>query len=159
VRRSTVLLATTVIAVVIIAGVSAVYFWWPSYTIVQPTERKSTIEITLYAGETPSNFSFGLTTHNLTSPGPTLRFKVGDVVQVKLVNVGKFSHSFAITDAPKGGAPVLFNATIGSAKNPIPPGGSGAVTFVVDKAGDYYYMCQVHGHVDLGMWGRVIVEP
>jgi uncharacterized cupredoxin-like copper-binding protein len=117
-----------------------------------------TVQLTLYAGETGTRLGFGLSRNNITSPGPTLKFRVGDVVHITLVNVGQLSHNFAVTDAAKEGATVLFNAQIASADNPLPPGGSGSITFTPDKAGEYYYICQVPGHVSLGMWGRVTIE-
>jgi nitrite reductase (NO-forming) len=150
-----VLLVAAAVAVVIIAGISAAYYWRPSNTIVQTSERKVTVQITLYAGETSSNFSFGLSPDNLTSPGPTLRFTADDVVQITLVNVGKMPHSFAVTDASKQNATVLFNARI----SPVSPGANSSVIFAPYEAGEYYYVCQVPGHVSRGMWGIVIVEP
>ena len=122
-------------------------------------ELKPNVRITLYAGELPDGrLGFGLTPDNITSPGPTLRFRVGDVVEIRLVNVGRIPHAFAITAERRGDAPVLFNAAIGSASRPIQPGGSGRVVFKVSSPGEFYYVCPVPGHVELGMWGRVIVS-
>jgi nitrite reductase (NO-forming) len=157
------LLGLGVIVAIIIIASSAFYLSPSTRTTTQSMQttgstqsaQEPTVEITLYAGETAKNFSFGLTPDNLTSPGPTLRFKVGDVVQIRLVNVGKLHHDFAITDAPKQNATVLFNARI----NVISPGENSSVIFVPNQAGEYYYICQVPGHVNLGMWGRVIIEP
>ncbi len=53
---------------------------------------------------------------------------------------------------------VVFGAQIQSGSNPIPPGGSGSVTFKVTQAGTYNYICQVPGHVDLGMYGTVVIS-
>ena len=78
--------------------------------------KTPTVNILLYEGEiSGSLYGFGNSPNNLTSPGPTLRFTTSDVVNITVINVGKMPHAFAITDAPKTGAKVLFNAEIGSA--------------------------------------------
>ena len=45
-----------------------------------------------------------------------------------------------------------------SASNPVAAGSTASVTFTVGSAGNYYYICQVDGHVALGMWGNVVVK-
>ena len=65
-------------------------------------------------------------------------------------------YAFMVTNQAQEGATELFNAAIGSASNSISPRGSGTVTFIVNKAGSFYYMCPVPGHVELGMWGKLI---
>ncbi len=116
------------------------------------------VSFTIYAGEiSTSTYGFGLSSGNLTSPGPTLSFKVNDVVKITYTNAGKIPHAFAITDAAKTGANVLFGATIASSSAPLSPGGSGTVIFTASTAGSYYYICPVPGHAELGMWGRVNV--
>ena len=114
--------------------------------------------ITLYAGETgDSQLGFGTSPTNLTSPGPTLRLKITDVVSITLVNAGKMPHAFAVTNMPKTGATVLFNAQIGSAANPLGPGQSGTVVFAPNNAGTFFYICPVSGHAELGMYGAVVI--
>ena len=70
----------------------------------------------------------------LTSPGPTLRFNLTDVVNITVVNVGTMPHAFAITNAPRSGATVLFNAEIG-ASSYLEPGKQGTVIFTPNNAG------------------------
>ncbi len=118
-----------------------------------------TVTISLYAGEIASGkYGFGLSADNLTSPGPTFRFKTSDVVKITLTNAGHVPHAFAVVNAPKTGATVLFGATIASGSNPLAPGQSGSVTFKPTTVSDqYYYICPVPGHAELGMWGTIIV--
>ncbi len=118
-----------------------------------------TVSITIYASEISSTkYGFGLSANNITSPGPTLRFKTTDVVNITLVNAGQFPHAFAITNAPRTGATVLFNAEVASGSDPLSPGQSGSVIFTPNSPSQtYYYICPVSGHAELGMYGSVIV--
>jgi uncharacterized cupredoxin-like copper-binding protein len=121
---------------------------------------KPTVNLTLYAGEVSlSKFGFGLSDSEILSPGPTLTFKMGDVVEMTVHNVGKVPHAWGITDGNVTGANILFNSAVGSSSNPLPPGGSGSSVFELDQAGDFYYICPVPGHAELGMWGRAVVQP
>ena len=121
--------------------------------------KTPTVNVLLYEGEITGNlYGFGTSPNNLTSPGPTLKFTTSDIVNVTVVNVGKMPHAFAITNAAKTGAKVLFNAEIGSASNPLQPGNQGTVIFSPNTAGSsFYYICPVPGHVESGMYGSVVV--
>jgi uncharacterized cupredoxin-like copper-binding protein len=120
--------------------------------------KTPTVSVTLYAGEiSPSKYGFGTSPNNITSPGPTLRFKTSDVVNLTIVNAGQYPHAFAVTTAPKTGARTLFDATIASGASPLGPGQSGNVIFSPNSVGDDYYICPVPGHAELGMWGSIIV--
>jgi FtsP/CotA-like multicopper oxidase with cupredoxin domain len=121
--------------------------------------KTPTVSILLYEGEiSSSKYGFGTSANNLTSPGPTLRFKTSDIVNITVVNVGKMPHAFAITSAPRTGATVLFNAQIGSASNPLQTGQQGTVIFAPNNAGSsFYYICPVPGHAELGMYGSVVI--
>lgn len=121
--------------------------------------QTATVNITLYEGEinNGANGAFGNSSSSLTSPGPDLEFHVGDVVHITVNNIGKLSHSWAIVSDKANVNTVVFNSVVKSGSDPILPGQSASTTFTVDKAGSYYYVCQVPGHVDLGMWGNVKV--
>ena len=118
-----------------------------------------TVTITLYAGEIAAGkYGFGFSPNNLTSPGPTLRFKTTDIVNLTVVNAGQLPHAFACVNAPRTGATVLFGAAIASGSDPLPPGQSGSVEFNPNTvSSQYYYICPVPGHAELGMWGTVVV--
>ncbi len=124
------------------------------------TNKTPTVNIVLYEGEiSATQYGFGNTSTLITSPGPTLRFNLTDVVNITVVNVGKMPHAFAITNAPKTGATVLFGAEIGSASYPLQPGEQGTVIFTPNNAGSsFFYICPVPGHVELGMYGSVVIS-
>ncbi len=141
------------LAVVVLLGVSVI----PGVTT---TSTSPNVNISLYEGEISSSlYGFGYSPNSLVSPGPTLTLKVGDVVNLTVTDVGQFSHNWAIVSMNQTSAPVQFNAQIRSASNPLQHGESGSVVFTVTKAGDFYYICQVPGHADVGMYGKVVVNP
>lgn len=116
-------------------------------------------QITLYAGEkTSSLYGFGSSASSIGSPGPTLTFTSGEVVTVTLHNAGTMAHNLAIVETKSSTGTVLWSAQIGSSSNAVAAGSSNSVTFTVGNAGDYFYICQVDGHVALGMWGNVHVN-
>ena len=116
--------------------------------------------LTIYSGEiSGSVYGFGNSSSPLSSPGPTLNFKVGDVVNITLVNIGQMPHNLAIVSANQSDASVLFGGQIGSDSAPLQANQSASVIFTVTKAGDFYYICQVDAHLQLGMWGNVVITP
>jgi uncharacterized cupredoxin-like copper-binding protein len=56
-------------------------------------------------------------------------------------------------------AQVLFHAQIASGTSPIEVNQSESVVFFVTQTGNFSYVCQIPGHVQVGMWGSVIVNP
>ncbi|MGD0645823.1 MAG: multicopper oxidase domain-containing protein [Candidatus Bathyarchaeia archaeon] len=122
---------------------------------------KPNVSVTVYSGKiSTSLYGFGNSATSITSPGPTLTFKVGDVVNMTLVNVdNQMSHNWAIVNANKTSASVLFHAQIASGTFPLTTNQTGSVIFTVTKSGNFYYICQVAGHVQLGMWGSVVINP
>jgi uncharacterized cupredoxin-like copper-binding protein len=66
-------------------------------------------------------------------------------------------HAFAVTNAAKTGAKVLFGAEIGSGSNPLQPGQRGTTIFAPNSAGSIYYICPVPGHAESGMYGSIVI--
>jgi plastocyanin len=127
--------------------------------VLAATVQAQTSSVTLYAGEiTNSQYGFGNSSTTITSPGPTLTFISGQTVTVTLHNTGANPHNFAVVSTKSSTGTVLWNSEIKSASNPVSPGSSASVTFTVGDPGNYYYICQIDGHVALGMWGNVIVQ-
>ncbi len=116
--------------------------------------------VTLYAGQVSLIvYGFGNSSTSITAPGPTLTFIVGDVVNMTVINVGTMPHNWALTTTNQTSAKVLFGAQIDSGAVPIEVNQTGSVIFKVTKSGNYNYICQVPGHVTLGMWGNVVINP
>jgi len=159
--RNTLILLTVMGTVLIAASISMLVLpIQPALQIGSEIASKANVTFILYAGEpNASTYGFGLKPSNLTSPGPTLSFHVADVVNVTVIDVGKMPHAFVITDVPNTNGKTLFGAVIASGSVPLNPGERGSVVFKADSSGIYYYLCPVPGHVQLGMWGKIIVAP
>jgi len=118
------------------------------------------VSVTLYAGEISSTlYGFGNSSNSLMSPGPTLTFKVGNVVNLTLTNVGTMPHDWALVETKETSGTVLFGAQVASANIPVEPNQTESVIFTVSKSGNFFYICQVPGHVQSGMWGNVVINP
>ncbi len=157
--------AVVIIVIIVIAGVLAYQYLGPSSTpspspstSQTPTPTGSSNTMTIYGGEiSSSQYGFGMSSSGLTSPGPTLTFKVGQSYTVTFTNSGTMIHGWEIT-TDKAAGTAVFGAGIG-VSNYLSPGQSGSVTFTPNQAGNYYYVCPVPGHAALGMWGNVVVNP
>lgn len=153
------LVLVIVLAAVLYFSVIAVLVFdiQPQLTSNVNSNKTPTVNITLYEGEiSPTKYGFGNSSNLLTSPGPTIRFNMSDVVNITVVNVGSMPHAFEITNAPKTGSTMLFNAQIG-ASSYLEPGQKGTVIFTPNNAGSFYYICPVPGHAELGMYGSIVI--
>ena len=159
-RKTTLpLVAVVVLAAILYFAVLFVLVFnaQPQLTSNSNLNKTPTVNIVLYEGEiTPTKYGFGNSSTLLTSPGPTIRFKLSDIVNITVVNVGTMPHAFEITTAPKTGSTLLFNAQIGQSSY-LEPGQKGTIVFVPTNAGSFYYICPVPGHAELGMYGAVVI--
>ena len=158
-----------IIAIVVIAVVAAIFIL-PSITQPAPKEEKPTTTPTatetvkefvlkIIGGEIDvTKYGYAFEGEELQSPGPDIRVKVGTKVRIIFENIGNLPHTFAVTEEKKFDAEPLWGAGIGSPTNPIASKKAGEITFTPTKPGEYYYVCQVPGHIELGMWGVFIVE-
>ncbi|MEM2112853.1 MAG: plastocyanin/azurin family copper-binding protein [Candidatus Nitrosocaldus sp.] len=89
---------------------------------------------------------------------PEIRVKAGSAITIHIKNNGVMPHSFGIVRDASNVNSVVFNASVGSATQFLLANQEGSVTFTPDKPGEYYYICLVAGHADLGMKGKFIVE-
>jgi nitrite reductase (NO-forming) len=118
------------------------------------------VRVSLEAVEVEGRLAEGATytywTYNGQVPGPFLRVRVGDTVDVGLKNRADshMTHSIdlhAVT-GPDGGAAVMQ----------VPPGQEKHVTFKALHPGLYVYHCatpMVAQHIASGMYGLILVEP
>lgn len=119
-----------------------------------------TVQVNLTAQEVTGILADGTTynyfTFNGTVPGPMLRVRVGDTVELSLTNEdgSAYPHSIdlhAVT-GPGGGA--VFTQTN--------PGETNGFTFRALQPGLYVYHCatpSVPHHIASGMYGLILVEP
>jgi len=153
------LLLAGLLGVGLIASVGAVLLLQPSQP---PTPVEVTVEFRIIGGsvgEGKALFGFGLENQKITSPGPTLKVKLGDTVRIVFTNVDEVTpHTLALVAEAKEGAEPIYQPTIGTPTKPIEIGKSGVLVFKVDRLEKFYYVCSVPGHTTLGMHGEIVVE-
>ena len=128
----------------------------------RPIDRKKSkkVVILLEATEVISDIAPGISYHywtfNNTVPGPMLRVRQGDTVELALYNDESSSHSHSIdlhaVTGPGGGAAVTE----------VEPGESKTFTFKATTPGLYVYHCasgNAATHIANGMYGLILVEP
>ncbi|WP_426212127.1 copper-containing nitrite reductase [Massilia sp. TWP1-3-3] len=114
------------------------------------------LETTEVVGQLADGTKYKYWTFNSKVPGPFLRVRVGDTVEVNLSNA-KDSHmihsvDFHAVTGPGGGAAVTQAA----------PGSTKSFTFKALNPGLYVYHCatpMVAQHISNGMYGMILVEP
>lgn len=127
-----------------------------------PLKRKSVkkVEINLRAveviGEIADRISYHYWTFNETVPGPFLRVREGDTVELNLQNAKNSTHAHGIdlhaVTGPGGGMAVTK----------VEPGESKTLSFKAKTAGLYVYHCasgNAATHIANGMYGLILVEP
>ncbi|MFQ8432600.1 copper-containing nitrite reductase [Amaricoccus sp. W119] len=121
-----------------------------------PQVVKVELETVELKGRLDDGTSYEFWTFDGKVPGPLVRVRVGDTVEVTLKNhansVMMHSVDFHAATGPGGGA----HAT------QTEPGGATVVTFKALKPGVYVYHCatpSVAHHITNGMYGLIVVEP
>jgi nitrite reductase (NO-forming) len=121
-----------------------------------PQTVKYRIDTVELVGKLDDGTTFTYWTFDRKVPGPMLRVKKGDTVELTLANAkdSRMVHSIdlhAVT-GPGGGAAYLQ----------VPPGGEKTVSFKAMNPGLYVYHCatpSVAEHISAGMYGMILVEP
>ena len=114
------------------------------------------LETTEVKGTLADGVQYTFWTFGGSVPGPFVRVRVGDVVQIRLKNAEKSQHPHSIdlhaVTGPGGGAAVTQ----------LGPGQEGAFEFKALNPGLYVYHCatpSVPEHIANGMYGLILVEP
>ena len=121
-----------------------------------PRVHNVTIDTIELDGQLADGTTYRYWTFDGKVPGPFLRVRVGDTINLTLTNDPDSAviHSIdlhAVT-GPGGGAAYLQ----------VPPGGSKTVTFKAIVPGLFVYHCatpMVAHHISNGMYGMILVEP
>jgi len=120
----------------------------------QPARVVVNLEVTEQNGELAMGVIYNFWTYNGHVPGPFIRVRVGDTVEVHLKNSGDKTHTvdFHFVSGPGGGAPVLM----------ANPGQESVGEFKALKPGLFVYHCAANpmpAHMANGLYGLVLVEP
>lgn len=121
-----------------------------------PTTVRVDLTTREVTGQLADGAEYHYFTFNGSVPGPMLRVRVGDTLEVHLTNEAgnSFSHSIDLhaVNGPGGGA--VFTQTT--------PGSMTSFTFQALNPGLYVYHCatpSVAQHISNGMYGLILVEP
>jgi nitrite reductase (NO-forming) len=128
----------------------------PALAARAPQLVKYRIETVELNGKLDDGTTFNYWTFDKKVPGPMLRVRKGDTVELTLVNAknSKMVHSIdlhAVTGGHGGGADTQ-----------VAPGQAKTVKFKALNAGLYVYHCatpSVPHHISAGMYGLILVEP
>lgn len=125
-------------------------------TRTAPDKVKINLETKEVIGKLANGVEYNYWTFNDTVPGPMLRVREGDTVELTLKNSISSVHGHNIdlhaVTGPGGGAAVTN----------IKPGESKTFTFKALNPGLYVYHCahpNVGAHMAHGMYGMILVEP
>jgi len=116
-------------------------------------------EFDLTIAETPVNFTGNpamATTVNGSLPGPTLRWREGDTVTIRVTNrltVSTSIHWHGII------LPYQMDGVPGVSFNGIAPGETFVYRFTVEQSGTYWYHSHSGFQEQTGIYGTIIVEP
>jgi nitrite reductase (NO-forming) len=127
-----------------------------------PIERdyEDTVKYTLTAKEVIAEIAPGINytywTFDNKIPGPMLRVREGDTVELTLINHESSTHNHSIDlHAVTGGLG-------GGASTQVAPGESKTIKFKALNPGSFIYHCATHNvpmHMTNGMYGMILVEP
>jgi nitrite reductase (NO-forming) len=125
-------------------------------TAASPRHHVVGLETTEVIGQLEDGTSYTYWTYNNKVPGPFVRVRVGDTVEVNMTNAANsvMMHNvdFHAVTGPGGGA-AATNAN---------PGETKSFTFKALQPGLYVYHCatpMVAQHISNGMYGLILVEP
>jgi nitrite reductase (NO-forming) len=128
----------------------------PPITRMEPAYVKFDLVTSKVTAQLADGVAYEYWTFNNTVPGPMLRVREGDTVEIDLSNAADagVTHSIDLHAAtgPGGGAKVMQ----------IAPGEDGSFKFQALNPGVYVYHCatpMVAQHIASGMYGLIVVEP
>ena len=128
----------------------------PPITRTEPAYVKFNLETSKVTALMANGVAYEYWTFNNTVPGPMLRVREGDTVEIDLSNAADAGaiHSIDLhaVSGPGGGAKVMQ----------ILPGDDGSFKFEALTPGVYVYHCatpMVAQHIASGMYGLIVVEP
>ena len=116
-------------------------------------------EFDLVVAETPVNFTGTprmATTINGMIPGPTLRWREGDTITIRVTNRMRVSTSIHWHGII---LPYTMDGVPGVSYPGIAPGETFVYRFTVQQAGTYWYHSHTGFQEQTGMYGAIIVDP
>jgi len=132
---------------------------WAQSRGAQPAAELSGVEFDLRIGETPMNFTGSprtAVTVNDSIPAPTLRWREGDTVTLRVANAldeATSIHWHGIL------LPANMDGVPGLSFNGIHPGETHTYRFNVRQSGTYWYHSHSGFQEQQGLYGPLVIEP
>lgn len=114
-------------------------------------QSKKTVTIKLIAGLT-SACNGGFNFNGGCNGKMTVSVPQGWTVKVNFTNHVVIPHSAAVVAQKTAQTPVFSGAEVSHPTTGVPQGGSESFSFKTTKTGNFFLVCLVPGHVNLGMW-------
>lgn len=133
--------------------------WLPAWAGAKPPQTLRGTEFDLTIGETPANFTGAprmATTINGTLPAPTLIWREGDTVTLRVRN------TLAVTSSIHWHGillPANMDGVPGLSFKGIAPGETFTYRFKVKQSGTYWYHSHSMFQEQQGLYGAIIVQP
>ncbi len=146
-------LALVVVTVVVIAVVGGVLLL---NRLTSPSVKPTGVTRSFILVEREFNF-------NGTGPGPILQANLGDEVRITIINSGSGGHDLTLLTRQLATSPYtwsmvdIWKQTAGGTGGLL-GGQTTTLTFFVDRAGTFSYLCSVAGHADAGMIGQLVIS-
>lgn len=130
--------------------------------LVADPGRRADVRVDLVARQQPIQVGGDVIdgfTLNGTTPGPQIRARQGQLVEVRLTNAsvsaGTTLHWHGV-DVPNA-----MDGVAGVTQDAVPVGGSQVYRFVADRAGTFWYHAHQVSHPQVvgGLFGSLVVEP
>lgn len=125
----------------------------------QGQQTGKTVDVDIAFMESPDFKVYAFNALSGDAKNPEIHANVGDKIVFHVTNKGKSFHAFGVTASKEGPGPVIDGTAVGTADNPLKPGKGGDASFVASAPGEYYYICVVPGHRELGMEGKIEIAP
>jgi CopA family copper-resistance protein len=146
-------------------GVLAGLGLWPERATAQPGQTGTAPQLTgtdfeLLIGEQPVNFTGALNTAHTVNgslPAPTLRFREGDTVTLRVRN--RLRRDQASIHWHGLLLPANMDGVPGLSFNGIEPGETYVYRFHIRQSGTYWYHSHSAFQEQLGLYGALIIEP
>ncbi len=127
-----------------------------SLSATKPSTRSFRLEVREVVSRLADGVEFVFWTFEQTVPGPMLRVRQGDRVELTLVNHPSSTHDHSIdlhaVTGPGGGG----------ALTQVAPGKEVTIRFTATHAGVFVYHCasaNVPSHITNGLYGLIVVDP
>lgn len=135
------------LALIVLISIGGLTYSPPSSELETSVDvSDTTVDVSDTTVDAPETIKLNVTGEEFKFDQTTINVKKGSIVQLTFTNVGQIIHTFDIQE-------------YGVATGFINSGETTTVEFKADREGEFAFFCNVSGHKELGMLGKIIVQP